>query len=143
MPISAVLACSLFVKYKLLFGTSYQNAPLCMLAIKDDSFVSNSVLLSSDPHFCPCILCGSSGGWLQQTQKSLPQPDACRRCDTDGPLPPFQDRRSGKYRSWHPEYLMRLQQFLLSKEIRIIHSRTRFHCRQTLFDMAVVMKVES
>ncbi|KAM6210877.1 uncharacterized protein WM294_001187 [Sarcoramphus papa] len=48
-----------------------------------------------DPHFCPCILCGSSGGWLQQTQKSLSQPDARRRCDTDGPFPPFQDRRSG------------------------------------------------
>lgn len=86
-----------------------------MLAIIGAYFIFNSVLLFSDPHFCPGVLCGSSGGWVQQTQKSLSQPNACCGCDTDSPLPPFQDRRSGKYRSWHPEHVMRLQQFLFSK----------------------------
>jgi len=113
-----------------------------MLAIKGDYFVFNSVLLYSDPHFCPGVLCGSSGGWLQQTQKSISQPNARRRCDTNGPLPPFQDRRSGKYRSWHPEYIMRLQQFWLSKEIMIIHSRTSLQCGQTSSATAVLMEVE-
>lgn len=65
MPVSDVFVGYLFVKYKLLFGTSYQNALFQMLAIKGDYFVFKSVLLSSDPHFCPGVLCGSSGGWLQ------------------------------------------------------------------------------
>lgn len=60
--------------------------PLQILAMKGDDFVCNSVLFSSEPQFCPGILCESSGGWQQQAQKSLSQPNAHCRCDMDGLL---------------------------------------------------------
>lgn len=43
-------------------GPLIQIIPLQILAMKSDHFVCNSVLFSSEPHFYPGVLCGSSGG---------------------------------------------------------------------------------
>lgn len=70
-------------------GPLIQMLSLQILAVKGDNSVCNSVLFSSEPHFCPGVLCGRSGGWQQQAQKSLSQPNAHCRCDMDGLLSPF------------------------------------------------------
>lgn len=54
----------------------------------------------SDPYLRPGVFCRGLGGGLQQTQEPLPQPDACRRCHTDCPLPALQDWRSGTICFW-------------------------------------------
>lgn len=68
---------------------------VCLLVL----FLACSNLLLfilSDPDICPGVLRGGFRSGIQQTQKPLPQSDACCRCHADCPLLAAQDWDGGK-----------------------------------------------